>query len=139
MPPEFPAQPTAAPQAADTAAPQAADTTNETMSAAPSLNKDDVSDSGSASASDPELEGPAEDPATLDPEEFDESASGSSLEAPPTGEPGMSADALSGKMPDEAEESAGSAEEEPAEDETADDRARESEEPSAEENNQYRL
>ena len=109
------------------------------MTAAPSLNKDDVSDSGSASASDPELEGPAEDPATLDPEEFDESASGSSLEAPPTGEPGMSADALSGKMPDEAEESADSAEEEPAEDETADDRARESEEPSAEENNQYRL
>ncbi|SMX83942.1 hypothetical protein [Brevibacterium linens] len=141
MPPSFPARPTAAPQADVAEAPQAdsGDATNDDESAAPSLNKDDVSDSGSASASDPELEGPAEDPATLDPEEYDESASGSSLEAPPTGEPGMSADALSGKLPDEADESADTAGQEAADDDAVDAEAPERKGPSAEENNQCRL
>ena len=133
MPPSFPAQPTGAPQAG------AADAKSENNSAAPSLNQDGVSDSGSAPASDPDLEGPADDPATLDPEEFDESASGSSLEAPPTGEPGMSADALSGKLPDDADESADTAAEEFADDDADDAEVPERKGPSAEENNQYRL
>ena len=136
MPPAFPSQPTDAPQAG------AADAKNADMSSAPSLNQDEAGDSasasGSAQSSDPDLEGQADDPATLDPEEFDESASGSSLEAPPTGEPGMSADALSGKLPEEADESADTSGEDPADD-SDDAEAPEREGPSAEENNQYRL
>ncbi|MGC2939588.1 MULTISPECIES: hypothetical protein [unclassified Brevibacterium] len=133
MPPSVPARPTIAPQAG------AADAKNDDGTATPELNNDEAGVSASASSSDPGLEGPAEDPATLDPEEFDESAGGSSLEAPPTGEPGMSADALAGKLPEEADESADSADEEPAEDRAEDAQDPQREGPSTEENNQYRL
>src|SRR5699024_3333702 len=55
----------------------------------------------------------ADDPATLDPEDFDETAGGSSLENPPAGEPGMSADALEGHEPEEADETDEAAEASP--------------------------
>ena len=50
----------------------------------------------------------------------------------------MSADALSGKLPEEADESADTSGEDPADD-SDDAEAPEREGPSAEENNQYRL
>ena len=51
----------------------------------------------------------------------------------------MSADALSGKLPDDADESADTAAEEFADDDADDAEVPERKGPSAEENNQYRL
>ena len=98
MPPTLPPRPDTAPDAArDSAAAQtdSRETTDEAKDA-------------------PEAETGrqfADEPATLDPEDFDETAGGSSLENPPAGEPGMSADALEGHEPDGADETDDAAEE----------------------------
>lgn len=91
MPPNLPPRPDSAPDSAREARATQPDS-RETADEAKDAPEPDMG---------PQL---ADEPATLDPEDFDESAGGSSLENPPAGEPGMSADALQGHEPDGADD-----------------------------------
>ncbi|WP_193101589.1 prolipoprotein diacylglyceryl transferase [Brevibacterium aurantiacum] len=72
-------------------------------------------DESSIEAEPTEAESAQDEPNTLAPDEFDEDATGSSLENPPTGEPGISVDALEDA---EAADTDGAADDDPVGDES---------------------